>query len=199
LGVSTISSFLKIIDVGVAHGGQIAVGKVAKAHGIKGELKVYPFSGRPDDFRGYRLLTLVEPVQGLARAYEVEQCRPLGNLVLLQLAGLSGRSAAEGLRGWEVRIDREFLPVLGAATFYWHDLVGLPVLSDTGQELGLVTSILVTPAHDILVITGAGGEYLIPVVAECVVGLAPDGKVLLVTPPPGLLEMNAGGMPGDAS
>jgi len=199
LGVFTISSFWKILDVGVAHGGQIAVGKVAKAHGIKGELKVYPFSGRPDDFRGYRLLTLVEPGQGLARSYEVELCRPLGNLALLQLAGLSGRSAAEGLRGWEVRIDRELLPALGPGTFYWHELVGLPVLSDTGQELGRITSILATAAHDILVITGAGGEYLIPVIAECVAGLAPDGKALMVTPPPGLLEMNAGGTSGDAS
>ena len=199
MGVFTISSFLKILDVGVAHGGQITVGKVVKAHGIKGELKIYPFSGRPDDFRGYRLLTMVEPVQGLVKPYEVELCRPLGDLVLLQLAGLAGRSAAEGLRGWEVRIDRELLPVLGAGTFYWHELKGLSVLSDTGQKLGRITSILATPAHDILVITGAGGEYLIPAIAECVVGLAPDGKALMVTPPPGLLEMNAGGMLGDAS
>ncbi len=189
---------MEILDVGVAHGGQIAVGKVAKAHGIKGELKVYPFSGNPDDFRGYRLLTLVEPGHGLIRSYEVEQCRPLENLVLLQLAGLSGRSAAEGLRGWEVRIGRELLPTLGAGTFYWHELEGLPVISDTGQELGRITSLMATGAHDILVITGAGGEYLIPVVGECVVGFTPDGKALMVTPPPGLLEMNAGGAPDDA-
>ena len=199
MGVVTISSFWEILDVGVAHGGQIAVGKVAKAHGIKGELKVYPFSGRPDDFRGYRLLTLVEPVQGVAKSYEVELCRPLGNLVLLQLAGLSGRSTAEGLRGWEVRIGRELLPTLEAGTFYWHELVGLPVLSDTGQELGRITSLMATGAHDILVITGAGGEYLIPVVGECVAGFTSAGKALMVTPPPGLLEMNAGGAPDDAS
>lgn len=190
---------MEILDVGVAHGGQIAVGKVAKAHGIKGELKVYPFSGRPDDFRGYRLLTLVGPGQGLTKSYEVELCRPSGNLVLLQLAGLSGRSAAEGLRGWEVRINRELLPTLGPGTFYWHELEGLPVISDAGQELGRITSLLATPAHDILVVTGGGGEYLIPAIAECVAGLAPDGKALVVTPPPGLLEMNAGGTPGDAS
>lgn len=190
---------MKIIDAGIAHGGQITVGKIVKAHGIKGELKVYPFSGRPDDFRGYRQLTLVEPDQGLVRPYEVELCRPLGNLVLLQLAGLSGRSAAEGLRGWEVRIDLELLPPLAAGIFYWHELAGLPVLSDTGQTLGRITSLLATGAHDILVITGGGGEYLIPAIAECVAGFTPDGKALLVTPPPGLLEMNAGGVPGDAS
>lgn len=190
---------MKILDVGVAHGGQIAVGKVAKAHGIKGEIKVYPFSGNPDDFRGYRLLTLVEKDHDLTRSYAVEQCRPLGNLVLLQLAGLSGRSTAEGLRGWEVRIDRTLLPKHGPGTFYWHELEGLSVVTDGGRELGQVTSLLATPAHDILVITGGGSEYLIPAVGACVAGLAPDGKSLVVTPPPGLLEMNAGGTPGDAS
>lgn len=190
---------MEILDVGVAHGGQIAVGKVAKAHGIKGEIKVYPFSGRPEDFRGYKLLTLIEPERGLSRSYAVEQCRPLGNLVLLQLAGLSERSTAEGLRGWEVRIARELLPPPGPGIFYWHELVGLPVLTDAGQVLGQVSSLLTTPAHDILVITGGGGEYLIPAVSECVAGLAADGKALIVTPPPGLLEMNAGGADGDAS
>ena len=190
---------MEILDVGVAHGGQIAVGKVAKAHGIKGEIKVYPFSGRPDEFRGYKPLTLVEPGHGMSRSYEVEQCRPLGNLVLLQLAGLSERNTAEGLRGWEVRIARELLPPPGPGIFYWHELAGLPVTTDAGQELGQVTSLLATGAHDILVITGGGNEYLIPAVDACVAGLAADGKSLIVTPPPGLLEMNAGGADGDAS
>jgi len=190
---------LKILDVGVAHGGQIAVGKVAKAHGIKGEIKVYPFSGNPDDFRGYRLLTLVEPEHGLTKSYAAGQSRSMGSLVILQLEGLSGRSAAEALRGWEVRIGREFLPARGPETFYWHELVGLPVITEAGQELGRITSLLTTPAHDILVITGGGSEYLIPAVGACVAGLTPDGKGLVVTPPPGLLEMNAGGTPGDAS
>ena len=58
---------MQILDVGVVYDGQIAVGKVVKPHGIKGELKVYPFSGNPDDFRGYPLLTLVEPGRGLTR------------------------------------------------------------------------------------------------------------------------------------
>lgn len=190
---------MQILDVGVAHGGQIAVGKVVKAHGIKGEIKVYPFSGSADDFCAYRMLTLVDPDHDLRRSCAVEQCRPLGNLVLLQLAGLSGRTEAEGLRGWEVRIGRELLPKPGPGTLYWHELEGLPVIGDQGRELGRVTSLLATAAHDILVITGAGSEYLIPAVDECVAGLSKDGKNLLVTPPPGLLEMNAGGAPDDAS
>jgi 16S rRNA processing protein RimM len=187
---------LEILDVGVVHDGQIAVGKVIKPHGIKGELKVYPFSGNPDDFRGYPLLTLVEPGLGLSRSYAVEQSRDLGKLVILQLAGLSGRNAAEELRGWEVRIALELLPVQGPGTFYWHELEGLPVISDDGRELGRITSFMATGAHDILVVTGRGGEYLIPVIVQCVAGLAPDGKALLITPPPGLLEMNADGVAG---
>lgn len=190
---------MEIRDVGVVLNGQIVVGKVVKAHGIKGEVKVYPFSGNPEDFRGYRQLALFDPGHDVSRPYTVEQSRVMGNLVILQLAGLSGRSAAEALRGWEVRIARELLPTLGPGTYYWHELEGLPVITDAGQGLGRITSLLATTAHDILVITGGGGEYLIPAINECVAGLASDGKALVVTPPPGLLEMNAGGVIGDAS
>lgn len=189
---------MEILDVGVAHDGQISVGKVVKAHGIKGEIKVYPFSGNPDDFRGYRQLTLVDSRHDLTQSYVVEQCRPLESLVILQLAGVADRTASEGLRGWEVRIDQEILPPHAPGTFYWHELEGMEVITDAGFTLGRITSLLSTPAHDILVITGGCGEYLIPAIDSCVAGLAPDGKGLVVTPPPGLLEMNAGGATGDA-
>lgn len=190
---------MEILDVGVAQNGQISVGKVVKAHGIKGEVKVYPFSGNPDDFRDYRRLTLVDPSHDLARSYVVEQCRPLESLVILQLAGVADRTASEGLRGWEVRIDQEVLPPHAPGTFYWHELEGMEVITEAGLALGRITSLLATSAHDILVITGGGGEYLIPAIDACVAGLTPDGKKLVVTPPPGLLEMNAGGVSGDAS
>lgn len=188
---------MKILDVGFVHDGQIAVAKVVKAQGIKGEIKAYPFSGRPEDFLGYRQLTLVEAEHGLTKPYEVEQSRPLGNFVILRLVGLSGRNAAEDLRGWEVRVASELLRSLEPGTFYWHELEWLPVIDDAGRNLGRITSFLATAAHDILVITGAGGEYLIPAIDECVAGIAPDGKALVVTPPPGLLEMNSGGMADD--
>jgi 16S rRNA processing protein RimM len=189
---------LEIIDVGDVHGGQIAVGKVVKPHGIKGELKVYPFSGRPDDFLGYPQLILAGPGHGPARSYAVEQARILGGLAILQLAGLADRNMAESLRGFEVRIARELLPAPGPGTFYWHELAGLSVITDDGQALGRITSLLATSAHDILVINGGRGEYLIPFIAQCVAGLAPDGKALIVTPPPGLLEMNVSGVSGRA-
>jgi len=189
---------LRIFDVGTARDEQIAVGRVVKAHGIRGEIKVYPFSGKPENFRPYRQLILAGLGQDQPRVFAVEQSRPLGNLVLLQLAGLSGRDEAEALRGWEVCISKEMLPDLGPGDFYWHELEGLPVVTAEGGQLGRVSSLMRNKAHDILVITGAGGEYLIPAVSECVAGLAEDGKALLVTPPPGLLEMNAGGAEGDA-
>lgn len=188
---------MEILDVGFVHDGQIAVAKVVKAHGIKGEIKVYPFSGRAEDFLGYRRLTLVEPEHGQAKSYEVEKSRALGNQVILRFAGLTDRNAAEGLRGWEVRVAPELLHSLEPGAFYWHELDGLSVIDDVGRDLGRITALLATAAHDILVITGAGGEYLIPAIDECVAGLAPDGKALMVTPPPGLLEMNSGGMSDD--
>ncbi|MGV1099417.1 ribosome maturation factor RimM [Thiovibrio sp. JS02] len=181
---------MEIRDLGPSRDGQIAVGKVVKAHGIKGEIKVYPFSGRPGDFSGYRRITLVEPRQGRTVSFEIAQSRCLANLAILRLVGLSERNGAEALRNWEVLVARESLPALAPGIYYWHELDGMTVRTDDGREIGKVGGRLSTGSQEILVVTGPAGEYLIPAVAEIVAGPAADGGALVITPPPGLLELN---------
>lgn len=181
---------MQILHVGVLRDGRIVVGKVTRPHGIKGEIKVFPFSGRAADFRGYARLRLSEPDRGGSREYQVVASRGQGNLIILRLAGLDRAEEAEVLKGREVSVDVGDLPVLAPGSFYWHELEGMPVVSDDGRELGVVSSLLTTGAHDILVVTGPAGEYLIPALAGFVDGFVDGGRALLVTPPPGLLEMN---------
>jgi len=181
---------LEIRDIGSARDGEIAVGKVVKAHGIRGELKVFPYSGRPADFSAYQRLRFQDPLRGTSRVCELAQSRTLANLAILRLAGLDEREGAEALRGWEVLVPRESLPQLPPGGYYWHELDGRAVRTREGMELGRISGRISAGAQDILVVTGAGGEYLIPAVAEIVAGLADDGVALLVTPPPGLLELN---------
>lgn len=182
---------MHILHVGELRGHRIAVGKVVKAHGTTGEIKVYPFSGQPQDFRGYGQLLCSEPDQGReSREYRVVESRSHGNLAILRLSGLNSREEAEALKDWELSVAAGDLPPLAPGSWYWHDLEGVPVVSDDGRELGVVSSLLTTGAHDILVVTGPGGEYLIPAIAGFVAGFVDGGRALLVTPPPGLLEMN---------
>lgn len=183
---------MKIRDIGPERAGQVLVGKVIKPHGIRGEIKIFSCSGQPDDFKHYREVILVDQATGNSRTYEVVRSSSRARVVVLKLAGLDGRSEAEVLRGLEVRVGREQMPSPGAGEFYWHDVEGLRVVTDTGHEVGTVTGLLGTPGHDILVVAGHDGrEYLIPVREEFISHKDEEACALIITPPPGLLEMNA--------
>ncbi|MFW8600950.1 ribosome maturation factor RimM [Desulfobacterota bacterium M19] len=166
----------------------IELGKIVKAHGIKGEVKVLPFSGVAED-----LLTLVEIElrrAGERRIFKLERIRPQGRLAIMQLTGIIDRNMAEELVGSKVWGDEESLPELGVDEFYWHEMEGLEVQTAAGRKLGRVQSLLATGAHDVLIITDGSSEYLVPVINEIMVSLDKQTGVLVIDPPPGLLEIN---------
>lgn len=172
---------------GVA-GEWILLGRITKPHGIRGEVKVAPFSRQPENFLDYKEL-LVSPEDSERRSpYKVDKARVLGKQVLLQLQGCGTRSQAEELAGCRVWIRRQDLPQPGDNEFYLFELENKTVVTADGVELGQVTGILDTPAHDILSITGRGREYLIPLEAGFIKEIGDDKVVLDV--PPGLLDIN---------
>ena len=168
----------------------VRVGRVGKAHGIKGELKVRPDFGLPEDFLHYREVALVKPGTDFHQDYKVSRCRPQAKIVVLQLDGIDDRTMAEALGGSEVWIDKKSLPDLAAGDFYWHDLVGLQVVTESGRELGRVDEILATGGHDILVVLGGGREYLIPLRKEFLLNTDTAAGILTVAEVPGLFEIN---------
>lgn len=168
----------------------IRVGRVGKAHGIKGEIKVRPDFGQPEDFLYYREVSLVNPGTDFQQDYKVSRCRPLAKTVVLQLEGVGDRTMAEALSGTEVWVDKKTLPELAPGDFYWHDLVGLQVVTESGRKLGRVDTLLATGGHDILVVLGGGREYLIPLRKEFLVNTDTAVGVLTVADVPGLFEIN---------
>ncbi|MCK5196276.1 MAG: 16S rRNA processing protein RimM, partial [Desulfobulbaceae bacterium] len=82
------------------------------------------------------------------------------------------------------------LPELAGEEYYWNDFEGMEVYTREGFDLGHVSSLMSTGAHDILVISGRGAEYMIPLREEFIVEInETDGKII-VDPPEGLLEIN---------
>lgn len=168
----------------------LPVGRVAKAHGIKGEIKVYPFSGDPTAFPGYSAVTLIAPDGQELGTYPVTEGRLQGRHALLRLAGIDRREQAEALAGCEVRVDKAQLPPLGEDEFYWQEMEGRRVVTTDGRDLGRVSGFLATGAHDILRVTGRGREYLIPASGEVIAEIDDKAGIIVIDPPPGLLEMN---------
>ena len=171
-------------------GNLVRVGRVTKAHGIKGEIKVLPDFGLPEDFLNYQEVLLVSPATESRQDYKVSRCRPLAKIVVLQLDGIGDRTMAESLGGSEVWIDKKSLPDLADGNFYWHDLVGLQVETENGRKLGRVEDILATGGHDILVVLDGGREYLIPLRKEFLLNKDSAAGILTVAEVPGLFEIN---------
>ena len=168
----------------------IKVGFVAKAHGIKGEVKVHPDFGLPDDFKNYKDLVLIDRESHERQIFKVSRSRPQAMVVIQQLEGVVDRTAAEGLCGKEVWVSRSLVPPLPEGEFYWHDLIGLQAETEGGRKLGRVETLFATAGRDILVIRDGGREYLVPLAKEFIKTSDLQNGVLIVADVPGLFEIN---------
>lgn len=169
-------------------GACILLGKITRPHGIRGEVKIHPYSGQPENFLGYREILVGSEDQEERIPYTVEQRRVQGRLAVLRLKGCDSRTKAEALAGHEVWLRRSDLPKPGEDEYYLAELEGKAAVSADGLPLGRITGIMDTPAHAILIVTGRGREYLVPVHTGVVTSIDEEQVVLRL--PPGLLEIN---------
>ena len=166
------------------------IGEVVKPHGIRGEIKVYLYSEQPENFKLYKKIVLQERTGSGTETYNVVKSREQGKLAILRLEGVGTREAAEALQGSKIWLNKADFPKLDSDEYYWHQLNGLMVMTETGQELGRVTNLFSTTAHDIMVVTGAGNEFMIPVNGDIIRDIDVQGEIIIISPPPGLLEIN---------
>lgn len=159
----------------------VAIGRVVKPQGRKGEVAVESFSDRPGRFASLRHAFVPAPGGG-AREVVVTACWPHKGRFVLKLEGVESIDDAEGYRGLELRIGEEELEALPEGSYYHHQLRGLRVHDVSGRELGVVTEILETGAAAVLVVGGAVGELLIPLAEAFVrsVDLA-GGRIVVAT------------------
>jgi 16S rRNA processing protein RimM len=168
----------------------VPVGEIVKPHGIRGEVKILPYSDSAENFALYRTVLLAGPDGAAPQPYALRGCRIQGRFAVAALQGVEDRTAAEALTGCTVLVERRELPAAATGEFYWHDLQGMAVVTADGLQLGQVRSLLATGAHDILVVEGRGREYLIPAVAGFIVEIDEKTGRIVVDPPEGLLEIN---------
>ncbi len=167
----------------------VLVGKVTKAHGIKGELKVRSFSGQLDSITRHNRLLLVSRQNSEPKPYKVERARTANKEALVLLEGVDNRNRAEEFCGLEVLAYKDDLPALAADEFYLHELEGLLVQTEDGTEIGTIDAFFNNGGHDILVVVSGKKETLIPLVPGMIT--ARDDNKVTIAPPPGLLDVNA--------
>jgi len=157
----------------------VVMGRIVGSFGVKGWIKVKPFSGRPDALadhdrwavrvgEGWREMDLED--------FEVHSKGPVA-----KLAGCDAREASERLRGADVAILREALAQAEEGSFYQVDLVGLEVVEEDGSVLGRVEGFFEAGDTSVMVVAGqAGRERLIPFVGDFVKSVDRDAGRLTV-------------------
>jgi 16S rRNA processing protein RimM len=170
---------------------ELIVGRVAKAHGVTGELVVDVRTDDPElRFAPGAILRAKASDHG-EHNYVVTAARPHGNRLLLRLEGVADRNAADALRGSLFVIDSEDLPPIDESdTYYDHQLEGLLVRTTDGRDIGTVAEVLHTAGGELLAVDRAdAGELLVPFVTAIVTSVSLDTGIVEIDPPEGLLEL----------
>ncbi len=136
----------------------LEAGKIVSTHGVRGEVKILPWADDADFLVG-----LPHVFVG-GREYAVQHSRVQKTCVLMKLVGIDDVDAAAKFRDKTVCISRTDVALPEGSVFI-ADLIGLRVVTDTGDEIGTVSDIMTMPGNNVYVVTGSR-EYLIPAVPE---------------------------------
>jgi len=165
----------------------ILMGKVAAVHGIKGQLRVVPYSGMADNFLLCRSL-LLRDASGRINEHEISAATVHGKKLLITLKGFVGINQVLHFVGSEILLYKEQLLEPEEDEYYWHQLIGMKVVTSDGVDLGTLDSIIETGSNDVYVAVLNGREYLIPALADTVV-IDIQARLMTVTPFEGLFDL----------
>lgn len=147
----------------------LEAGEIVTTHGVRGEMKVLPWSDGPDFLLGFKRVCIQD------KEYAVESCRVQKSCNLLKLKGVDSIDDAQLLRGKTVQVYRSDAP---DDIIFIAELVGIRVFAH-GEEIGQVTDVLDYPGNKVYVVRGEH-EYMIPAVKQFVLSTDLDAGVMQV-------------------
>lgn len=150
-------------------GAFVVLGRVGRAHGIHGEMRVAPYNA------GSSLLLELRTWTIAGKTHQVRSVRAAGDVLIVALEGISTREGAETLRGAEVSVPRSALPAAAEDEVYVADLVGCACFEGE-VALGRVTAVATYPASTCFVIESEEGTREVPAVAPYFAGFDSVGR-----------------------
>ena len=162
------------------------IGKIVGIHGIKGTNKLRSYAESLSVFSPGRSI-LVRDLRGREASYEIHWVKPHTGAPLVSFKGISNRDQAKTLIGAELFIPQSELPELDEDTYYWYDLIGIEVVTITGESLGRIKSIIETGSNDVYVVKSNEKEVLIPALESVVLEIDLEHKRMQVDLPEGLM------------
>ena len=157
----------------------LEIGQIVNTFGIKGELKINPFTddiNRLDELKSMFVVKNKELIP-----YEIETVRYHKNMVILKLKGINSMNEAEKLKGLYIKIDRKYAKKLPKGTYFIADLIGLEVYDENSNLLGSIDDIYNTGANDIYVVkNNLGKQILLPGIPQVIKKVDLENKKIVV-------------------
>lgn len=151
---------------------KIAVGRVLRPHGVNGEVKFIPFfDGIPEIIEGTSVELVAETGADPITA-TVEEFRGGGRAIIAKFAGFDDPETSRILTNRLARVERKTMPDLPEGNYYYEEIIGLPVHGEDGARIGTLRDFFSAGEKDVWEIdTGGGGEILLPVLPETLLGV----------------------------
>lgn len=169
----------------------LTVGRLGRPHGTGGEIFVWPLTDHPESTfaPGVVLLPGGEAPDENLPPLEVTASRRFQRGWLVTFDGVETRGEAEVMRGRYLYRSATDVEPLGEGEVFQHDLLGLEVVTVSGEVVGTVTEVYAVKPADLLEVRGAGRTHMIPFLTKVVVDIDVQRGRLVVDPPEGLLDL----------
>jgi 16S rRNA processing protein RimM len=172
--------------------GRIAVGIIRKAHGVRGEASVEPWSDAPDRFDDLQTVTLVSPDEAQTRDVKIESVRAHAGRALIKFAGIDTPEDVQLLHNWTVEIPEDQARELEEDEYFLHDLPGLTLIDAEGRERGVVIDVYEGGGGILLNVKRSDGRtFELPFAADICTEIDLEAKRIVVAIPEGLDDLDA--------
>jgi 16S rRNA processing protein RimM len=165
----------------------VAIARIVKPRGIKGELASEILTDFPERFDDLETVTAVMP-DASRRKLTIEDHWFQSGRIVLKFEGIDSIELGETLRGAEICVDEADVVELDESEYFDWQLAECSVETVDGTSLGKVTEVMRTGGTEILVVKGEAKEYLIPFAESICVDVDIEKRLIKVAPPEGLLE-----------
>jgi 16S rRNA processing protein RimM len=168
---------------------RIAVGVIRKAHGVRGEASVEPWTDSPERFAPEARVVLVSPDERETREGQIESARTHGDRVLIKFEGIETPEDVQSVRGWTIEIPETEARSLDAGEYFLHDLAGLHLIDAEGQDRGEILEAYEGGGGVLLNVRRKDGkEYEVPFAQEICKEVDLKKKTIVVDLPEGIDE-----------
>lgn len=165
----------------------IAVGRITRGVGLKGELNVAVLSDTLERFEKLKSVW-VGTDESQAAKHVVTAVRATHSAVVLKLKDIDTRTAADSMRGLLIFVAAKDSVVPKKGSYFIHDIVGMSVETESGEAIGTVQEVMQLPANDVWVVMREGKEFLIPAIKDVIRSVDVQRRRVVIRPLEGLLE-----------